>query len=182
LKAAVHIFADLVIPGQGDEMGSVQFDDAFDVLTPFGPLDAVKQTAIKNDSDTLTPRNFTCIGGGVQLGQAQVATGTTARKVILVFTDGLENRPPFIATVEPPILTGGTEVYAVALGQPQNVSTGALNELAASSNGRFFLTDDTLIIRKDFVQVLADAFRQNMAADAIFTITPGGESKSYRSP
>jgi hypothetical protein len=174
LKAAVHLFADLVIPGQGDEMGSVAFDDAFNVLTPFGTFDAGKQAAIKNDADTLTPRNFTSIGGGLQLGQSQVATGAAVRKVVLVFTDGLENTPPMIAVVEPPILAAGTEVYAIGLGQSQNISTAALSALAASSNGHFFLTDDTLILRKNFVQVLADAFRQNMAADPVLSITPGG--------
>jgi hypothetical protein len=171
LKAAVQLFADLVIPGQGDEMGSVQFDDAFNVLTPFGAFDTAKQSAIVSDANTLTPRNFTSIGGGLQLGQTQVTTGMTPRKVILVFTDGMQNHPPPIAIA--PIVAAGTEVYAVALGQPQNISVADLSTLAASSNGHFFLTDDTLVLRKNFVQVLADAFRQNMAADPVFTIHAG---------
>src|SRR5207302_1111467 len=99
LKAAVHLFADLVIPGQGDEMGSVQFDDAFNVLTPIGSYDAPKRTLIEADADTLTPRNFTSIGGGLQLGQTQLAGAASPRKVILVFTDGLQN------TAADPIIT-----------------------------------------------------------------------------
>jgi von Willebrand factor type A domain/HYDIN/CFA65/VesB-like, Ig-like domain/Cep192 domain 4 len=177
LKAAVHLFADLLIPGQGDEMGSVQFDDAFNVLTPFGTFDSAKQSAIKSDADTLTPRNATSIGGGLQLGQTQVSAGTATRKILLVFTDGLQNTPPDINAVEPGILAAGTEVYAIGLGQPQNISTADLSTLAASSNGHFFLTDDTLILRKNFVQVLADAFRQNMAADPVFNVAAGTTRK-----
>ncbi|HXM17886.1 MAG TPA: choice-of-anchor D domain-containing protein [Candidatus Tumulicola sp.] len=177
LKAAVHLFADLMIPGQGDEMGSVEFDDAVNVLTPFGSYDTPKRDAIKNDADTLTPRHLTSIGGGLHTGQAQVVAGTTGRKVILVFTDGMENTPPMIATEEPPILAAGTEVYAIGLGQPQNISAAALSMLAASSNGNFFQTDDTLILRKHFVQVLADAFRQNMAQDPVFAIAQGATKK-----
>jgi hypothetical protein len=173
LISAVNLFADLLIPGQGDGMGSVQFDDQINVLTPFASYDTTQQAAIKSGADGLTPRNATCIGGALQLGQSQISGSSLARKILLVFTDGLENTPPMIATVEPAILAAGTEVYAIGLGQPQNISSAALQALAASANGQFFQTDDTLVLRKNFVQVLADAFRNNMNSDPIFTITPG---------
>jgi hypothetical protein len=41
------------------------------------------------------------------------------------------------------------------------------------SNGRFFQTTDALVLRKQFVEILADAFRQNMAADPILTLQQG---------
>jgi hypothetical protein len=173
LKAAVNLFADLVTPGQGDDMGSVEFDDAFNILSPRAVFDAAQQTVIKAGAAGLTPRNFTSIGGGLQLGQSEVSLSAIARKAILVFTDGLENTPPMIANVEPAILAAGTEIYAIGLGQPQNISAAALSTLAASANGKFFQTDDTLILRKNFIQVLADAFRNNMAADPIFKISQG---------
>jgi len=170
LKNAVHLFADLVIPGQGYAMGSVEFDDAFSVLTALAPYDTAQQSAIKTGVDTLTPRNFTSIGGGLQLAQSQIGTSSLGRKVIIVFTDGLENTSPMITDVEPGILAAGIEVYAVGLGQPQYISAAALSALAASSNGKYFQTEDTLILRKLFVEVLADAFRQNLAADPIITL------------
>jgi hypothetical protein len=173
LKQAVDLFADLVIPGQGDEMGSVQFDDAFNVLTPRAAFDTATQQSIKTDADTLTPRNWTSIGGGMQLAQSEVSGSALGRKVLLVFTDGLQNRPPDIATAQGPILGAGTEVYAIGLGQSQNISVADLSAIAASSNGKFFLTDDTLILRKNFVQILADAFRNNMAADPIINLQAG---------
>ena len=135
LKAAVHLFADLVIPGQGNEMGSVEFDDAFAPLTPPGAFDTTKQQAIEHDVDTLTPRNFTCIGGALQLGQNQLGPSTASRKVIFVFTDGLENRSPLVSSVEPSIVSAGTEVYAIGLGQPQNISGAVLSELASRLAG-----------------------------------------------
>lgn len=151
LKAAVHLFADLVIPSQGNEMGSVEFDDAFAPLTPPGDFDVAKQQAIETGVDTLTPRNFTCIGGGLQLGQSQLSPSVAPRKVILVFTDGLENRSPLVSSVESSIVQAGTEVYAIGLGQPQNISGAVLSELASSSQGNYFQTDDTLVLRKHFV-------------------------------
>jgi hypothetical protein len=106
----------------------------------------------------------------LQLGQTELGGSTLTRKAILVFTDGIENTTPLIATVEPAILAAGTEIYAIGLGRPEDISADALGRLAASSNGRFFLSDDPLILRKNFVQVLADAFRQNMAADPVHQI------------
>jgi von Willebrand factor type A domain len=154
-------------------MGSVEFDHLVAELTPRGAYDVVKQNAIKNDAAGLTPRGATSIGGGLQRGQTQVGGSAIARKIILVFTDGIQNTPPDIATVRPAIINAGIEVYAIGLGLPQDISAPALSSLAISSNGRFFLTDDGLILRKDFVQVLADAFRQQMAADPVGTIAQG---------
>src|SRR3712207_628392 len=93
---------------------------------------------------------------------------------MLVFTDGLENTPPTIASVTPSVIAANIEIYAIGLGQPQYISSESLSALAVASNGRFFQTDDTLILRKNFVQVLANAFRNNnIASDPIFLLSAG---------
>lgn len=173
LHLAVRLFADLVIAGTGDAMGSVQFDDQHSVLTPLADFDATQRGTIETDSDSLTPRGMTSIGGGLDVALQALTPATTPRKVAIVFTDGLENTAPMIATEEPGLLAAGIECYAVGLGQPQDISTAALSQLANSANGKFFLTSDTLELRKNFVQVLADAFRHSAAADPIHTIQPG---------
>jgi len=173
LHAAVRLFADLVIAGTGDAMGSVQFDDQHSVLTALGDFDATQRGAIETDSDSLTPRGATSIGGGLDVALQALTPATTPRKVAIVFTDGLENTGPTIAHEEPGLLGAGIECYAVGLGQPQDISTPALSQLANSANGKFFLTSDTLELRKNFVQVLADAYRHNTAADPIHSIQPG---------
>jgi hypothetical protein len=173
LHSAVSMFAELVIPGTGFAMGAVQFDTSEAVLTPLANLDATQQAAIVAGANSLTPRNLTSIGGGLKLGQSSLAASVMTRKVAVVFTDGYENTPPMIATVEPGVIAAGTEVYAVGLGDPAYLSTAALQSLAASSAGKFFQTTDPLVLRKQFVEVLADAFRQNMAADPILDVHQG---------
>ena len=173
LQSAVAMFADLVIPGTGFSMGSVQFDSQFTVLTALQNFDAAQQSAIIAGANSLTPRFSTTIGGGLNLGQTSLSASAQSRKVAIVFTDGYENTPPMIATVEPGVLAAGTEVYAVGLGDPAYLSVAALSQLAASSNGKFFQTTDALVLRKQFVEILADAFRQNMAADPILTLQQG---------
>jgi hypothetical protein len=173
LQRTVALFAGVVIPGQGDEMGSVWFSFQAVPLTPFGSYDAAKQSQIKMDVSTLVPLGGTGIGAGLQLAQGQLGGSTVARRLILVFTDGIENLPPKIATVKPGIVGAGIEAYAVALGRPQDVSRAALSDLAWSSKGKFFQTEDALLLRKHFVQVLVDAFRQNVATDPVHTIQQG---------
>lgn len=173
LHSAVSMFAELVIPGTGFALGSVQFDTNEAVLTALANFDAAQQAAIVAGANSLTPRNLTSIGGGLKLGQASLAPSPLTRRVAIVFTDGYENTPPMIASVEPSVIAAGTEVYAVGLGDPAYLSTAALNQLATSSSGKFFQTTDPLILRKQFVEVLADAFRQNMAADPILTVHQG---------
>src|SRR5262249_13720858 len=116
------------------------------------------------------------IGAGLQTGMSDLSGTTLARKVLLVFTDGMENTQPMIASVLPGIVQSATEVYAVGLGRPTDISTAALGTLAASSNGKFFSTDDALVLRKQFLQVLADAFRLNVAADPVISLAPGGQA------
>ena len=173
LQSAVNMFAQLVIPDTGFSMGSVQFDTTEAVLTPLADFDTTQQNTIITGANSLFPRNLTSIGGGLQLGQTSLAPSTIPRKVAIVFTDGYENTPPMIATVEPGVISAGTEVYAVGLGDPAYLSVAALNQLAASSSGKFFQTTDPLVLRKQFVEILADAFRQNMAADPILTLQQG---------
>lgn len=173
LQSAVSMFAELIVTGTGFAMGSTQFDTTEAVLTPLANLDTTQQAAIISGANSLTPRNLTSIGGGLQLGQTSLAPSAIPRKVAIVFTDGYENTPPMIATVEPGVIAAGTEVYAVGLGDPAYLSTAALNSLAASSGGKFFQTIDPLTLRKQFVEVLADAFRQNLAADPIFNLQQG---------
>ena len=170
LHSAVSMFAELVIPGTGFALGAVQFDTTEAVLTPLSDFDASQQTAVVSGANSLTPRNLTSIGGGLKLGQASLVPSALTRKVAIVFTDGYENTPPMIASVEPSVIAAGTEVYAIGLGDPAYLSTAALNQLAASSAGKFFQTTDPLVLRKQFVEILADAFRQNMATDPILTV------------
>ncbi len=173
LKRTVAMFADVVIPGQGHEMGSVQFNHLFSVLTPRGSYDAAKQAQIKADANTLTPQSATAIGGGLQVAQGELAASTIARKAILVFTDGLETASPSIASVQPGIVAAGIESYAVGLGGPADIAAAALSALAASSNGKFFLTDDALVLNKHFVQVLTNAYQLAMVADPIQRVASG---------
>ena len=56
---------------------------------------------------------------------------------MLVLTDGEENTPPMLADVSSSITSN---TFAVGLGQPENISTVALNTLTQNHNGYLLVT------------------------------------------
>ena len=171
LHQTVELFANLIPLNNNDECGAVRFDSQAALLIPRALWDSAQQAALTTAVNALQPATSTSIGAGLQTGLTDLSGSTLPRRVMLVFTDGMENTPPMIATVLPSVAQANIEVYAVGLGRPTDISTAALSALAVSSNGKFFSTDDALVLRKQFLQVLADAFRQNVAADPIVIIS-----------
>ncbi len=86
---------------------------------------------------------------------------------MLVLTDGEENTPPMLADVGGSI-TANT--FAVGLGQPENISTAALNTLTQGHNGYLLVTgtltpDQAARLNKYFLQVLAGVTNANVILD-----------------
>jgi Mg-chelatase subunit ChlD len=165
---------------QGDGVGMVSFDhNAYPgvaVTTNMGTgFDlAPVVTAIQN----LHPAGATSIGNGVALGRNTLnpVTGFT-QKAMVVFTDGLENTPLYIADVMGSI---NDRTFAIGLGTAEQVSVGALTSLANNTGGRLLLSgllspsiDDYFRLSKFFVQVLAGVTNSNIVTDPSGYIAPG---------
>jgi hypothetical protein len=165
---------------QGDGVGMVSFDHnaypGVSVTTNMGTgLDlAPVITAIQN----LHPAGATSIGNGVALGRNTLnpVTGFT-QKAMVVFTDGLENTPLYIADVMDSI---NDRTFAIGLGTAQQVSAAALTALANNTGGRLLLSgqlspsiDDYFRLSKFFMQVLAGVTNTNIVTDPSGYIAPG---------
>lgn len=165
---------------QGDAVGMVSFDhDAYPgvaVTTNLGTgFDLVPvATAIQN----LQPAGATSIGDGVALGRNTLnpVTGFN-QKAMVVFTDGLENTPLYIADVLGSI---NDRTFAIGLGTAQQVSVGALTALANNTGGRLLLSgqlspsiDDYFRLSKFFMQVLAGVTNTNIVTDPSGYLAPG---------
>ena len=184
LRAAVHLFLDLMPEEQGDYIGSVTnyaFHPAIR-LTNIAPANPATKNGIRLMLPNVTPGGGGSNVGGMLIRAAQQVTAdlkrlfpaaAPERRVVITFTGGREHSEPFISDAAPELLAEGIELYAVVVGTGTAMDAAALSQLAATSGGRFFAGDDLLLLRKNFVQVLADAFRMNMAADPIATIARG---------
>jgi hypothetical protein len=131
-------------------------------------------TAIQN----LHPAGATSIGNGVALGRNTLnPVGGFNEKAMVVFTDGLENTPLYIADVMGSI---NDRTFAIGLGTVQQVSVGALTALANGTGGRLLLSgqlspsiDDYFRLSKFFMQVLAGVTNTNIVTDPSGYIAPG---------
>jgi hypothetical protein len=188
LKTAVRLFVELMPEEQGDFLGSVLFGFNARRFTAMLPSNAAAKTALLGRMHDLVAGAGNNLEDGLLLGLAQLEVDLPKlapavppeRLVLLVFTAGAELRPrpdnaphALEEQVLPEVLAAGAEVYAIAMGLGIYASPERLSHLAASSKGKFFAADDALLLRKNFVQVLADAFRMNMAADPTGTISRG---------
>ena len=121
----------------------------------------------------LDPAGNTSIGAGVAAGKAALDAAQASASppydvtAMLVLTDGEENTAPMLADVGSSI-TANT--FAIGLGQPENISTAALNTLTQNHNGYLLVTgtltpDKSARLNKYFVQVLAGVTNANVVLD-----------------
>ena len=177
LREACNIFINGMLDNDG--LAVVRFDDTAQTLmgvTPVGPpvLGAGRITAMGHISGSeLDPAGNTSIGGGVVAGKSALDAAQAAASphydvtAMLVLTDGEENTAPFLASVGSSI-TANT--FAIGLGQPENISTAALNTLTQNHNGYLLVTgtltpDQAARLNKYFVQVLAGVTNANVVLD-----------------
>jgi len=117
----------------------------------------------------ITPRNETCIGGGIQEGAGQLAAATHPNRSMLVLTDGNENFHPYIAELPAGTITNRT--YAIGFGLPGEVSDAALQQITSNTHGDLIITgllssdEQRFNLTKYFVQVLAGVTNSQVILD-----------------
>lgn len=181
LRDAGQVFLDL-LPA-GSSLGIATFHS--DASAPFptqsigGPGDAARSnaaTTIENLSpttvDPATDAGYTSIGDGVIEGRGLVASATDVEeRAIVVFTDGHENRPEFIADLE--ASPYDEQLFAVGLGTPAQVRPAALQQLTGAGGPHegyvlvsgTLTVDDQFLLDKYFVQVLAGVTNSDVVVD-----------------
>lgn len=185
LREAANIFINAML--QGDGLGIVRFDDSAQLLMPVtdvGPpvigAGRIAATGHINGSE-VDPAGSTSIGAGVVTGKTALDAAQVAASphydvtAMLVLTDGEENTAPFLADVSGSI-TANT--FAIGLGQPENISTAALNTLTQGHNGYLLVTgtltpDQSARLNKYFLQVLAGITNANIVLDPHGTLIGG---------
>jgi len=182
LQQAANVFVDLVL--EGDGVSVVRYNEDAQTLQPVlelgsGGLSDLNRTATHDvvNGSGLDPQGQTSIGDGIVEGRAQLqaAPGTYDGSALVVLTDGVENRPRWIADVAPQI---DSTTYAVGLGTPQNTSAAPLQALSGNTGGFLLVTgaitaDNRFLLQKHFLQVLAGVSSAEIVLDPDGTLRPG---------
>jgi L-Lysine epsilon oxidase N-terminal/L-lysine epsilon oxidase C-terminal domain/von Willebrand factor type A domain len=171
---AASVLVDVMV--EGDGIGLVSFSDtatALQSVTTLGRADDPFETARQATKDVvdgpgLTPSGSTSIGEGLFAGRAllNAATGYDLSSLVLL-TDGVENRPRWIADVAAQI---NARTYAIGLGRPENTSAPALQTVSGNSGGSVLITgaisgDNRFILQKYFLQILAGISNAEIVLD-----------------
>jgi len=166
-----------------DKIGVVYFDDQAQWLKQLIPGsitvnglssfdDNIKNDLVAN-LPLVGPRNFTAIGGGLQVaGTALAAAADSNRHVILLMTDGIENTAPFTQVTPPPpnqnqvqtrdamaVVTNlpsqpPTQIHAVTLGTGGFVDETFNQNVTGAAQGRLTNTTDPTQLQNFFLELL----------------------------
>lgn len=192
LRDAGEAFLDLM--SDDDSLGIAAFHSdastALSTQTVGGQGSSSRSSArstIRNLSPTPANRStntgFTSIGDGVLEGRTLLSNASNVdERALVVFTDGHENRPTYIADLP----SSGTDdkVFAVGLGTPSQIRPAALQRLtnASGSDEGYVLVsgslspDDQFLLDKYFIQILAGVTNRDVIVDPQGRLRPESES------
>jgi len=102
-----------------------------------GQSNANAKTWAKDAIDSLYSRDMTSIGGGLQRAQEQLSTRGNANHpwAIVLLSDGLENRTPYVIDVLPTIKASKTVVHTIGLGS--DADEALMLDIASQTGGTY---------------------------------------------
>ncbi|KAH6695221.1 hypothetical protein F5X68DRAFT_186713 [Plectosphaerella plurivora] len=161
-KDAAQMFADMIDVTEGHRLGLVTFSNA--ATTNLGLTNAASfSSALASAMSSVTASGTTSIGAGLNAGQTLVMGGPQPRKGIVLLTDGRENVAPMIANVN----LGDTNLCAIGFASPSNLDGAKLRNLAERQGGIWTSTQDSVELKKVFVQCFSNMFDAVQAIDPI---------------
>lgn len=170
-KESAELFVELVRAGGGDRIGLVSFStSAGPPQSTLGAVTAAKKIELRGTPSTpgviddLVADGLTSIGDGLSAALTQLGSGGgTNDPVILLMTDGLQNRPPMISDVEGSL--GPTRLCAIGFGREESLNGPLLSELARTHDGFYTRAADGLDLRKFFALCFGDIFGEGALDD-----------------
>jgi hypothetical protein len=181
-KDAASLFVQLVRLNAGDRIGMVSFSTSatHPPETPPGNVNPGRKQQLVGPSPytggtvgALSPSGFTSIGGG--LSEALQALGSTGnQRAILLLTDGMQNTPPMVETVEPTM--GDTQLCVVGFGNEADLDGALLSRLArdhpasGARRGMYTRANDGLALKKFFALCFGNIFESGTLVDPESTL------------
>ncbi len=169
MRDSASLYADLLRDevgdtGTGDKLGFVKYNDTNSIYEVFTEMDTAKRTTINDnklssaalsDSGRLNPEDATGIGGAMQTAAFQFGGALdNRRQVMVVLTDGIENREPYISDVISPIRTTFPDLKMYSIGLGENIEPTKLQSITNITDGYHqvaaVLSDTTLFDLETF--------------------------------
>ncbi|HUX53265.1 MAG TPA: C25 family cysteine peptidase [Williamwhitmania sp.] len=179
LRDAANQFVDMMETNGNNQLGIVKFSTTATTPMNLQLLTAPVKITAHTQINALNPTATTSIGDGLTKGVTQFTAHSVAghRKVVLLVTDGMQNTAPMIAAIQPDIIAKNITVYPLALGYGTGVNEDLLIDLANATGGDYRITDNALIFRKYFLEILASAVDWSVITDPIGNLANGATAE-----
>lgn len=190
MRSAAQLFGDLlnfraesVSDIDADKIGLVRYNQNSDIYLPLEPAkgshyDTLIGTRLSEDalSDAvrLLPAGETGIGGAMTSAAGMLVGSPDSRKhVMVLLTDGQENRLPAIADVQAGIFAADPDLvaYAIGLGSDTAIDADKLQSITNAGADGFHQVDDDLTglgrfrLENFYFKIFSDAADLEMAVD-----------------
>jgi hypothetical protein len=117
--------------------------------------------------NAVQPDGFTSIGDSLRTGRTIIEEqATNMRRVILLLSDGKENRTPWISSEIDSLVSDAIRVYSIGLGYNYMIDSEKLNALSNATGGRYRHIDDPDTLTNFFMEVLAEAFDMTVSSSS----------------
>ena len=183
-KRAAALFLDLVRTDRTHRAGVVSFShtvslDAALAQATAGSIDTLIGPAPSRNAGivgAIAAGGSTSIGGGLQtaLQQFPAPTAATNEPYVLLMTDGMQNFPPMIASVEGQIDPRNLSI--IGFGGAGDLDGALLTQLASRHRGMYTRAGEGLSLRKFFVLAFGNTFQTGSSFDPFYVIPAGATS------
>jgi hypothetical protein len=194
LRVAAQMWADLLRPdtgsGLGDAMGVVKYNDTNQEYVPLKLIDTAHRATVNTalepaaitDAGRLQPNDGTGIGGGMQRGADMLRTvlleppGSTVRKhVMVVMTDGIQNKDPHVDVVLPGIIGADSRLRIYSLGLGDDLDLPTLQSITNRANGFHQVSGDLsgtqrFDLQTFYFKILVDTLDWQMVVDPTYAV------------
>lgn len=194
MRDAASLYSDLLRDniggtGTGDKIGMVKYNESNSIYLPFDFTSAARKTDIANnflhngaltDGSKLQPAGYTGIGGAMQTAAFQFGgTDPARRQVMVVLTDGAENREPWIENVVGPIRATFPALKMYSIGLGAEIEPTKLQMITNVSDGyhqvQANLTATTLFDLETFYfKIFAHATDMDLVLDPTYAVNITG--------
>ena len=193
LQKAADLYVHLLRPdisgvATGDQIAFAKYNQANSVYLTLGEAEGAHLTdaedklsdAALSDSARLQPTGATGIGGGMQTGAGTLPLPSGPRKhVMVVLTDGIENRDPRIGDVLGPITGADPDLKIYSVGLGTNIEPGKLQQITNVANGYHQVSDDLsgtsyYDLETFYFKIFANATGMQIAVDPTVPVALGG--------
>jgi Trypsin-like peptidase domain/von Willebrand factor type A domain len=187
-RDAASLFVQLVRANAGHRLGMVSFSTTATrpPESALGGVDAAKKAELVGPSPyttgrigALSPTAATSIGDGLAVATGVLTPPGTNQRVILLMTDGLQNTPPTIESVEAGL--GSVRLVAIGFGAESDLDSALLSHVARSHNGLYTRANDGLHLKKFFSLAFGDIFEAGALADPELVL-PANQTETPEQP